>query len=265
MDYKNICFQIKDAVKKAADYIHSQHLNRSDLDIETKGRHNYVTAVDKEAERIIVEELEKVMPEAGFIAEEGTSSRREEVFNWIIDPLDGTTNFIHGAPPFAISVALAEEKEVVAGVVYEFGLKEYFYSWKGGGAWLNGEPIKVSKVESVKDSLVATGFPYTNYKYLDEFMDSITWFMKNSHGLRRLGSAATDIVYVACGRYDAFYEYGLNPWDIAAGVLILREAGGHTTDFRGGDNYLFEGDVVCTNGHIHTEFNDAVQTIMLQK
>ena len=263
MDYKTICFNIKEVVEKAAGYIQTMHMRRADLDIEAKGRQNYVTEVDKEAERIIVEALEAVLPEAGFIAEEGTSTRRGDIYNWIIDPLDGTTNFIHGVAPFAISVALAENEEVVAGVIYEFGLKEFFYSWKGGGAWLNGELIRVSEVQSVSESLVATGFPYTNFDYLDEFMDSIHWFMKNSHGLRRLGSAATDIAYVACGRYDAFYEYGLNPWDIAAGVLILREAGGHTSDFRGENNYLFGKDIICTNGHIHAEFTEAVKSIML--
>ena len=262
MDYKDICLKIKEVVGIAAEYIDHQHNNRGNLKIEVKGKHNYVTEVDKEAERILVERLGALLPESGFIAEEGTSNKKGDVYNWIIDPLDGTTNFIHGVAPFAISVALAEKNEVVAGVVYEFGLKEYFYSWKGGGAWLNGKSISVSGVPTIKESLVATGFPYTNFDYLSEFMDTINWFMKNSHGLRRLGSAATDIVYVACGRYDGFYEYGLNPWDVAAGALILSEAGGRVTDFNGENNYLFGEEIICTNGFTHNEFVKTVKDIM---
>lgn len=262
MDYSDLCIKIREVVMHVAGYIEEQHLKRTDLNIEAKGRQNFVTAVDKEAERLLVRKLEKVIPEAGYIAEEGTSSRRGERFNWIIDPLDGTTNFIHGVPPFAISVALADNYEIVAGVIYEFGLRELFYSWKGGGAWLNDKPIRVSQVSSIGDSLIATGFPYTDFEYLSEFMNSISWFMKNSHGLRRLGSAATDIAYVACGRYDGFYEYGLNPWDLAAGALILSEAGGKVSDFNGKNNYLFGGEIICTNRLIHDEFTSVVKKFM---
>ncbi|HDR68717.1 MAG TPA: inositol monophosphatase [Bacteroidaceae bacterium] len=262
MDFNDICLKTREAVGKAVEYIEYQHENRSNLEVEAKGRQNYVTVVDREAERILVAKLGEIIPEAGFIAEEGTSSRKGRIYNWIIDPIDGTTNFIHGVPPFAVSVALAENDEVVSGVIYEFGLREYFYSWKGGGAWMNGKPISVSKVASVKDALIATGFPYTNFDYLTEFMNSMRWFMKHSHGLRRMGSAATDIAYVACGRYDGFYEYGLNAWDIAAGILILKEAGGAASDFKGQDNYLFGGKLICSNGLIQEEFVNAVNRIM---
>jgi len=262
MDYKDICLKIKDVVAIAAEYVDHQHTNRGNLNIETKGEHNFVTEVDKQTERILVERLAALVPESGFIAEEGTSNKRGDVYNWIIDPLDGTTNFIHGVAPFAISVALTENGELVAGVVYEFGFKESFYSWKGGGAWLNGNPVSVSNVTTLKESLVATGFPYTNFVYLEEYMETMNWFMKNSHGLRRLGSAATDIVYVACGRYDGFYEYGLNPWDVAAGALILTEAGGKVSDFNGENNFLFGEQIICSNGHTHKEFVKTVKDIM---
>ena len=262
MDFKEICENIKGAVRIAAEYVEEQHINRANLQIQVKGRQNFVTTVDKEAERILVEQLGKILPEAGFIAEEGTSVKKGEIYNWVIDPIDGTTNFIHGVAPFAISVGLAEQEEIVAGVIYEFGFKELFYSWKGGGAWLNGHPIRVSNVLKIKDALIATGFPYTDFEYLSEFMNTINWFMKNSHGLRRMGSAATDIAYVACGRYDAFYEYGLNAWDIAAGALILKEAGGKVTDFRGHNNFLFGGEVICSNGSIHEEFTRTVSNFM---
>ena len=167
--------------------------------------------------------------------------------------------------PFAISVGLAEGDEIVAGIIYEFGLNEYFYAWKGGGAWRNGERIKVSSTQSVAGALIATGFPYTDFRYLDQFLQSIHYFMANSHGLRRLGSAATDIAYVACGRYDAFYEYGLNPWDIAAGILLVKEAGGSVSDFNGEENPLFKEDIICSNGHIQKEFQETTRKIMLDK
>lgn len=263
MSYKEICFRAMDVVKSAAAYVREQHENRGSLDIEEKGRQNFVTEVDKRSEQILVEGLTGVMPEAGFIAEEGTSSKKGERYNWVIDPVDGTTNFIHGVFPFAISVALMEDQEVVAGIVYEFGLDEYFYAWKGGGAWLNGSPIRVSGVPRVEQALIATGFPYTNFTYLKQFMHSMDHFMKHSHGLRRLGSAATDMAYVACGRYDGFYEYGLHPWDVAAGMLLIREAGGEVSDFAGHPDPLSGEHIVCSNRRLFDEFQSDIRQIML--
>jgi myo-inositol-1(or 4)-monophosphatase len=262
-EYRSACLAAIGVVNEAAAYIRDKHEKREGLDIETKGRHNFVTGVDKEAERLLVAGLSGIIPGAGFITEEGTGSGRGARYNWVIDPIDGTTNFIHGVFPFAISVGLILEEEVVAGVVYEFGLSELFHAWKGGGAWLNGKSIRVSGVTTIGHSLIATGFPYTDFSQLPEFIDSIRFFMQNSHGLRRLGSAATDIAYVACGRYDGFYEYGLNPWDVAAGILLVKEAGGKVSDFRGHDNPLFREDIVCSNGHIHKEFQETTRKIML--
>jgi len=252
-----------EVVKEAAAYVRDRHNDRKELNIEEKGKQNFVTEVDKKAEEILVSGLHKVLPEAGFIAEEGTGNRIEDTFNWVIDPIDGTTNFIHGVFPFAISVGLIEDQEVIAGIVYEFGLDEYFFTWKGGGAWLNGNRIHVSTTTSVGQALIATGFPYTNFTYLNQFMNSMDYFMKNSHGLRRLGSAATDIAYVACGRYDGFYEYGLNPWDIAAGILLVKEAGGEVSDFRGIKEPLFRQNIICSNKNSFTEFQEIISNIML--
>jgi len=263
MQYKDICISAMEVVKRAAAYVRERHENRAELSIVEKGRQNFVTEVDKKAEEILVSGLSELLPEAGFIAEEGTSTRRGETYNWVIDPVDGTTNFIHGVFPFAISVGLTEQGEVVAGIIYEFGLNEFFYTWKNGGAWLNGSPIRVSTVEQVDQALIATGFPYTNFKYLEQFMHSMDYFMKNSHGLRRLGSAATDIAYVACGRYDGFYEYGLNPWDIAAGILLVKEAGGVVSDFGGEKDPLFGEHIVCSNSKTFNEFQSVIQEIML--
>jgi len=263
--YRKLCFDAMETVKSAASFIRGKHEDRDQITIEAKGKHNFVTGVDKESEKILVEGLSLVLPEAGFITEEGTSEKKGELFNWVIDPIDGTTNFIHGVMPFAISVGLMREEEVVAGIVYEFGLDEYFYSWKGGGAWCNGNRIQVSDVKTVNQALIATGFPYTDFGYLDEFMETVTYFMEHSHGLRRLGSAATDMAYVACGRYDGFYEYGLHAWDIAAGILLITEAGGKLCDFSGKKNPLFSETIVCSNGHIQEEFLSSTQKFMIRK
>ncbi len=262
MQYKDICIEAMEVVKKAAAFVRDRHENRNELVIEEKGRQNFVTEVDLEAEKILVKGLSEVLPEAGFVAEEGTSTVKGESYQWVVDPIDGTTNFIHGVFPFAISVGLTKDDEVVAGIIYEFGLDEYFYAWKGGGAWLNGQAIRVSTVKSVDQSLIATGFPYTNFTYLEEFKQSLDFFMKHSHGLRRLGSAATDIAYVACGRYDGFYEYGLHPWDIAAGMILVEEAGGKISDFSGRSNPLYQHTFLSSNYHIFKEFRESVQKIM---
>lgn len=262
MNIKEICIQTIEIVKATGVYIQEQHRNRENISIEEKGKHNFVTEVDKTAESMLVDELSKLLPDAGFIAEEGTKSVAGEIYNWIIDPLDGTTNFIHGVFPFAISVGLTEADKPVMGVILEIGLNECFYAWKGGGAWKDGKRIEVSKRKTLHESLIATGFPYTNFSSLKPFMTTLDWFMKNSQGLRRLGSAATDIAYVACGRYDGFYEYGLKPWDVAAGIIILEEAGGKSADFSGGDNYIFGQEIICSNGANHQEFIDVIKSFM---
>ena len=264
MNLENLCHDVRDIVTKTAIFVSGELEKRIELNIEVKGRHNYVTDVDKGAEQMLVTSLSALLPESGFIVEEGTSSKRGEKYNWIIDPLDGTTNYIHGLPPYAISVALMSDQEIILGVVYEMGLKECFYAWKGSKAYMNDKEIRVSKVDKINNSLIATGFPYTDFSHLTDFMETVRFFMENSHGLRRLGSAATDIVYIACGRFEAFYEYGLNPWDVAAGILIVKQAGGRVSDFRGGDNYLFGGEIVISNDLVFDEFLEAVKTIMIR-
>lgn len=261
MDYKNICLQVCDIARKTGKYIKEERQNVK-LNIETKGDNDFVTHLDKASEKKIVTALQKLVPEAGFIAEEGTSNKKGLVYNWIIDPIDGTTNFIHNLPPFAISIALRKENEMVIGVIYEAGLDECFYSWQGGPAYLNNQEIKVSQTRTVKDSLIATGFPYSDYSKMDAFLQSVRYFMENSHGLRRLGSAATDLAYVACGRFDSFYEYGLKPWDVAAGAFIVQQAGGRVCDFKGNSNYIFGGEIIATNAATYKEFNNIVQQMM---
>ncbi len=253
---------MQDLVKSTAIFIEGEKARHGDLGIEVKGRHNYVTSVDKNSERMLVKGLLDILPGSGFITEEGTASDKNERFKWIIDPIDGTTNFIHGLPPYAISIALMDSDEIVIGVIYELGMKECFYAWKGSPAYLNGREIRVSKVTTLSDSLIATGFPYTNFKYLERFMETLIFFMENSDGVRRLGSAATDIAYTACGRFEGFYEYGLNPWDVAAGILILKQAGGKVSDFNGGSDYLFGGEIVASNESVFEEFQRTIEKFM---
>lgn len=265
MNLEKICEQVREIAIETGNFIWETRHGNNNISIETKGKHNYVTQVDKAAEARLVKELSEIIPEAGFIAEEGTSMKVGERYNWIIDPLDGTTNFIHGLPPFAVSIALQDNKELVLGVIYEMGFKECFYAWKGSKAYLNNVEIKVTDIDKVSDSLIATGFPYTNYGLLNEFMSSLSYFMENSHGLRRLGSAATDIAYTACGRFEGFYEYGLSPWDVAAGVVILRQAGGMVSDFSGGDNFLHGNEIIASNTGIFNEFQETVSRLMKKK
>ncbi len=230
--------------------------------MQKKGLHNFVTQADKDSEKRIIRGLEKILPQAGFIAEEGTSKKKGDKYNWIIDPLDGTTNFIHRMSPFAISVALLENNKIILGVVYEIGLNECFYAHIDSKAFLNRKEIQVSNVGTVFDSLIATGFPYTDFSRMKNYFKTMDYFMRNSHGLRRLGSAATDLAYVACGRCDAFYEYGLNPWDLAAGAILVKQAGGIVTDFTKGTNYLYGREIIATNNKIHDEFYKIISKFM---
>ncbi|WP_430812103.1 MULTISPECIES: inositol monophosphatase family protein [unclassified Carboxylicivirga] len=261
MDYQSLCNQVCDIARETGQFIKDER-NNARLSIEEKGSNDYVTQVDKASEVRIIKALSALLPTSGFIAEEGTASKRGAVYNWIIDPIDGTTNFIHGLSPYAISIALQEDDQLVLGVIYEIGLDECFYAYKGSPAYLNGRVVKVSSTQTVKDSLIATGFPYSNYSRMTGFMASLQYFMEHSRGLRRLGSAATDLAYVACGRFDSFYEYNLKPWDVAAGAFLVQQAGGCVCDFSGGDNYVFGQEIIASNAATHNEFKRVVSEIM---
>ena len=218
--------------------------------IEYKGKNDLVSYVDKEAELRLVGSLSKLMPEAGIIAEEGTGEALVDGYNWIIDPLDGTTNFIHGLPTYAVSVALVHQEQILIGIVYEINRDECFYATHESEAYCNGKRIQVSTARFLNESLIATGFPHQDFDRLDQYMAVVSDLTQNLHGLRRVGSAAVDLAYVACGRYEGFFEYNLKPWDVAAGALIVEKAGGRVTDFKGGRQYLFGREIIAT-GHIH--------------
>lgn len=239
--------QTIEAVKKAASFILSEIGKINTNDIETKSLNSLVTYVDKQAEIILVEELKKIISDATFLTEENTIEQLKGEWRWIIDPLDGTTNFIHQVPVFAISVGLQHNDEMVVGVVYELNRNECFYASKGNGAFLNGAKISVSKTGKLSDCLIATGFPYYDYDLLENYINVFKRLMTSTRGIRRLGSAATDLCYTACGRFDAFFEYSLSPWDVAAGALILQEAGGKIYDFKGGNNWLHGRQILGSN------------------
>jgi myo-inositol-1(or 4)-monophosphatase len=246
--YKELCLFACDVARSTGKFMAEERVGFDSSKIEFKGVHDLVSYVDKESEKRIIAALQIVLPESGFIAEEGTCSKRGERFNWVIDPLDGTTNYIQGVPIYAVSIGLLDGEELVLGVVYEVGRQECFYAWKDGGAYLNNQPIRVSTRSDMNNALLATGFPYSDFSRMDEYLELLKWTMTNARGVRRLGSAATDLAYVACGRFDAFWEYDLKPWDVAAGAVIVKEAGGVVTDYKGGNDYLFGKEIVASNG-----------------
>ncbi len=264
INYRELCLHAVISARTTGAFIREARLNH-EPEIHEKGKNDFVTKYDQEAEKRIVADLSAVLPEAGFITEEETISKKSERFNWVIDPIDGTTNFIHGLYPFSISIALKEYDEIVLGVIYEIGLDECFYSWKDGPALMNEKEIHVSSNENISDSLIATGFPYTNFDLIDSFIESLHYFMRNSHGMRRMGSAAVDLAYVACGRFDAFYEYNLNDWDIAAGLFLVKQAGGKVSDFSGEENYFEKREIIASNTLVFNEFFKKVSFYLKQK
>lgn len=258
INFEELCLQSIDIIKETGAYILAQRKEFTPDLVETKSLNSLVSFVDKTAEQKLVTELGNLLPEAGFIAEEGTSSKIGDVYNWVIDPLDGTTNFIHGIPLYSVSVALMKNKQPVIGVVYEINLDECFYAWEGSKAYLNGNEISVTKTSNLGDTLLATGFPYHDFDKMEGFLESLRYFMENTRGLRRLGSAAVDLAYVACGRFDGFYEYGLNPWDVAAGAFIVERAGGKSGFFTDKDEYTDGSEILSTNGLIHQEMQELI-------
>lgn len=258
MDLKNICNEVCSLAKSTGKFIAEEQKNIKPEIIETKSINSLVTYVDKTAEEQIVKKLKQLIPGSGFITEENTANNTSEEYNWIIDPLDGTTNFIHKLPCYSISIGLTHKQKLVLGVIYEINLNECFYSWEGAKAYLNGNEICVSPTKTMKDSLIATGFPYYDYAQMDEYLNLFRHLMKNSRGLRRLGSAAVDLAYVACGRFDSFYEYSLNPWDVAAGAFIVKQAGGKVSDFKKGGDYLFGKEIIAANSYTYNELADTI-------
>jgi myo-inositol-1(or 4)-monophosphatase len=253
MNLASVEKQVIQLCVEVANFIRKENENFDRSKIEQKGSFaNLVSYVDKEAENKLVKKLEEILPGSGFIAEEGTERSGANEYKWIIDPLDGTTNYLHGLPIFAISIGLTRNNKTVLGVVYEVSHQECFHAIEGGKAYCNEKVISVSPIKNLNESLLATGFPYYHSDKKENYLEIIKTFLEQTHGIRRLGSAAIDLAYVACGRMEGFFEYDLKPWDVAGGAFILQQAGGTVTDFSGGDNFLFGGEL-CAAGLVHPE------------
>jgi len=240
------------AAQKAARRLVRDFGEVENLQVSKKGPADFVTIADQKAEETLVKELQKARPDFGFVLEENGSIEGKDTSNtWIIDPLDGTTNFLHGIPHFAISIALMRDSELFAGVVYNPATDEMFWAEKGQGAFLNGRRLRVSARASFDECLFATGIPFLGMEKDPRFLERLETVMKVSSGIRRFGSAALDLAYVAAGRYDGFWECGLQPWDMAAGIVLVREAGGFVSDISGKRKMLETGSVVAAADRVH--------------
>lgn len=259
MDYTALSLQVADIARRAGQFIRQEAASFDPATVEHKGLHDMVSYVDQQSEKQLVDELQALLPEAGFITEEGTTAKaRTEEYNWIIDPLDGTTNFIHGQPAYCVSVALMHRAELVVGVVYEINQDECFRAALGAGAFCNEKPIRVSAAADLHESLLATGFPYYKFDKLEAYLKIMGAFMQSTHGIRRVGSAALDLAYVAAGRFDGYFEFNINSYDVAAGILLVREAGGHVTQFLTSGDPIFGREVLATNGQIHRQMQQTI-------
>jgi len=241
---------------------HSRRIN--DVDVMQKGKNDYVTEVDKEAEKTIIDTIRKYYPEHHIMAEESGQHKGKKGIHgvsdieWIIDPLDGTTNFLHQFPQYCVSIAVRQKGKIQHAVIFDPVRDEMFTATRGRGAFLNNQRIRISDQKTLDNSMLATGFPYYDFSYLDAYMNSLKAFITSTAGVRRAGSAALDLAYVACGRVDGYWEFNLKPWDIAAGALLVQEAGGLATDFKGGENYLESGNIMAANPKL---FKEMAQTL----
>jgi myo-inositol-1(or 4)-monophosphatase len=246
-DLEQLVLSVCETARQAGAYIRNERAGFSTEKVERKHAHDYVSYVDKGSEQMIVDALKRLLPEAGFITEEGLATHSDEQCLWVVDPLDGTTNFIHGYSPYAVSIALIRGREILVGVVYEVCTDECYYAWKGGGAYMNGRSIHVAANE-LNDALICLQLPYNSDAYKPVIKQLMERYYGRVGSIRMIGSAAMALCYVAAGRLDAYAEKYIGQWDYMAGALIVSEAGGRVTNYDGED-YFMEGDsVVATNG-----------------
>ena len=245
------------AAQKAARGLVRDFGEIENLQVSKKGTGDFVSTADTKAENTLVYELTKARPNYSFLLEEGGKIEGSDTSNlWIIDPLDGTTNFLHGLPHFSISIALERDGELFAGVVYEPVSDQMFTAERGQGAYLNNNRIRVSARKNLEDSIFATGIPFAGRDGHSDFLRQLKTIMPKTSGIRRFGSAALDLAYVAAGRFEGFWESGLNAWDIAAGIVLVREAGGFVSDLDGNNEMLKSGDIIAANDQIHSALSE---------
>jgi myo-inositol-1(or 4)-monophosphatase len=259
MELAMVCEKACLAAKQAGQFIQTQVHQIQLSDIEEKSLNQLVSFVDKTSEAMLVNALKTIIPEAAFITEEETVPRTHASYTWVIDPLDGTTNFLHALPVYSVSIALMKDNKPVVGIVYEPNRDELFYAWSGAGAYLNGKRIHVKTNTELSKSLLATGFPYYDFKRIPQYLSTLSDLMKGTQGMRRMGSAAVDLAYTACGRFDGFFEYGLSPWDVAGGIVLIEEAGGKISDFNGGEDYLFGKTIIGASKALYPDLLNVIQ------
>ena len=252
---KNYLVEVEALCKEVGAFQMQHWQTVKSIDIADKGLNQLVSFVDKESEQKLMDGLSAILPGSCFIGEEYNpdSVLRDEP-TWIIDPLDGTTNFLHGLPVFAVSVALWDGGSAQLGVVHAPAMRETFTAVRGGGAFLNGKVLKLTGELNLSQSLIATGFPYYDFEKMTPYLELLSNLMRSTHGLRRMGSAAIDLAYMAAGRFDAFYEMGLAPWDVAAGIILVEEAGGFVSNFMGGSSVLFKREIIAAHPALAKEF-----------
>ena len=238
------------AARKAAAIITRASYDVDKLTIHSKHKNDFVSEVDHAAEEAIISVLREAYPDHGFLAEESGETDSQREFVWVIDPLDGTTNFLHGFPQYCVSIALLQKSVAQQAVVFDPNRNELFTATKGVGAYLNDRRIRVTKTDRIEETLIGTGFPFREQANLDEYVRMMKNVMRTTAGIRRPGAAALDLAWVAAGRIDGFWEIGLSPWDMAAGALLVREAGGLVTDLEGNPGYLESGRVIAANAKV---------------
>ncbi len=249
------------AARLAGDIIIKNLGNLSKEDVQAKQAFDFVTKVDRWSEAVIMQTIREKFPSHRFLTEETLKQEDTGNYRWIIDPLDGTTNYIHSYPMFSVSIALEYESEIIIGVVFDPLKDELFHAVRGGGSFLNNRKISASGVKDLESSLIATGFPFRAKEMIDHYLGAFREIFHEVSDIRRAGSAAIDLSYVAAGRFEGFFELKLSPWDIAAGALLIEEAGGVITDFGGGKEYLATGNVVAGNRDIHPKVLEKVQKV----
>lgn len=259
INFEKLCIDTCTLAQEAGLFIMLERKTFTYDKVEEKTFNQLVSYVDKTAEEMLVSGLQKLLPQAGFITEESTIATEEKEFMWIIDPLDGTTNFIHSLPVFSVSIGLMQNNELVLGIVYECNRNEMFYAWKGSKAYLNNQPIYVKQNDKLSQSLLATGFPYYDFEVMEKYLATLKYLMVNTQGMRRMGSAAVDLAYTACGRFDGFFEYGLHPWDVAGGAFIVQQAGGIISTFSGDKNYVFDKTLIASSAVLYPSFFEVIQ------
>jgi myo-inositol-1(or 4)-monophosphatase len=246
------------AARRAGSIINRAALGGDALVVKAKRANDFVTQVDRAAEEAIIEIVRKAYPDHGFVAEESGTTGEHAEYRWIIDPLDGTTNFIHGFPQYGVSIGIEHRGALTHAVIYDPARNELFTASKGRGAFLNDRRVRVSKCARLQDALVGTGFPFKEVSRLDLYTRQLARFMQTSAGVRRAGAASLDLAYVACGRLDAFWELGLAPWDMAAGALLIQEAGGLVGDLEGESGFMESGDICAATPKVFAALLEGV-------